>query len=81
MPGDPNNLISEHDLYDDFFDSFDETEDFDDLESECFRCGEPADGECCCCGEPLCHMHFELGAGFCPACPTEEFMNREYHEE
>ena len=78
MPGDPNNLIAEHDLYDDFFD---ETEDLDDLESECFRCGELADGQCCCCGSPLCHMHFELGAGFCPVCPTEEFMNSEYHIE
>jgi hypothetical protein len=42
-----------------------------DIETSCVVCGE---GDCLdncqCCGMPLCHMHAELGVGFCPDCPT-----------
>ena len=43
-------------------DPFDEEEDF---QSCCVICGEPNCVDACVCGAPLCHMHFELGAGFC----------------
>ena len=42
-----------------------------DYETSCAVCGR-ADclDNCQSCGAPLCHMHSELGVGFCPECPT-----------
>ena len=36
-----------------------------DLENCCYYCWRESSGVCGFCGLPLCHMHFELGAGFC----------------
>lgn len=38
-------------------------------------CGEPATDICQCCGKLLCHMHREIGGGFCRGCPTKECID------
>lgn len=40
----------------------------------CVVCGEEGCMETCVCGAPLCHMHFETGAGFCNdrSCPIKK---------
>jgi len=52
----------------------DDCEDRYDPESDCIICGDKNSIESCCCGSPLCHMHFETHAGFCPGCPTKEWI-------
>lgn len=51
------------------FDFDDEGFGFDEHDEDdeycCVICGEPGCVDACVCGAPLCHMHFELGAGFC----------------
>lgn len=52
----------------------DEDDDWGDLAFLCTRCANPGDDACEACGAPLCHMHFELGAGFCGRCDIETYM-------
>ena len=34
--------------------------------------------DCCqCCGVGLCHMHLELGCGFCRNCPSKEWIDEQ----
>jgi hypothetical protein len=41
----------------------------------CVDCGSPSVADMCqCCGGWLCYMHSETGAGFCKACPTQEWI-------
>lgn len=41
----------------------------------CVDCGSPnAFDQCQCCGGWLCHMHSEVGGGFCRCCPTLEWI-------
>mgnify|MGYP001579129076 CR=1 FL=1 len=63
--------MDDEELYDD---------DTDDIERACIECGEPGLDWCCCCGGWLCGMHSEIGAGFCPACPTLEWMDEQIAE-
>lgn len=50
-------------------------EDRDGFEA-CVDCGSPnLSAMCECCGGWLCHMHSEIGAGFCKACPTQEWID------
>ena len=45
-----------------------------DPETTCIVCGSSdCVDQCECCGSPLCHMHSELGVGFCPSCPTQTY--------
>lgn len=44
----------------------------------CVDCGDPAISTMCeCCGGWLCHRHAETGAGFCKACPTQEWIDEQ----
>lgn len=61
--------MDDEELYDD--------DDDDDIERACIECGAPGLDCCCCCGGWLCGMHSEIGAGFCPACPTLEWMDEQ----
>jgi len=59
---------------DEFDEEFDE-ERYRDYKDE-HRCWCGGDGidQCDCCGVDLCPMCYELGAGFCQGCPTEEWI-------
>ena len=60
---------------DPFTNDWNDCEDRYDPESDCIICGDKDSTEsCCCCASPLCHMHFETHAGFCPGCPTKEWI-------
>ena len=48
-----------------------------DPEYACIKCGENSSDQCQACGAPLCHMHFELGAGFCGRCDIEKGMREQ----
>lgn len=48
-----------------------EDEDFGFEDDEFCDCGRRATDYCGFCGKPLCHMHFELGAGFCSGPHTQ----------
>ncbi len=57
---------------------FQDEEDDYDPEGSCVECGHYPCADCCqYCGMPLCLMHFELGAGFCKNCPTDEWCEEE----
>jgi hypothetical protein len=68
------------------YDEFEYDEDYydEDYYDEGFTCLEddcnlPTNAECQCCGGPLCHMHNELGCGFCTDCPTQEWINEQHN--
>ena len=46
----------------------------DDPEYLCIKCADVGDDACDACGAPLCHMHNELGVGFCGKCDIETYM-------
>jgi len=59
-------------------DFFWQGEDFDDEEDcepelACIECGKQGNDTCQECGLPLCHMHHELGAGFCKKHPSQYY--------
>ena len=54
-----------------------EDDDYDSLDA-CCDCGSPNLSSVCeCCGGWLCYMHSETGAGFCKACPTQEWIDEQ----
>lgn len=57
-----------------------ENDDRYDYERACVDCGAPGIDLCCCCGGWLCGMHGETGAGFCRACPTQEWIDEQSEE-
>ncbi len=61
-------------FFDPLFGENDYYEDEDDPETACVVCGVQGNDTCCCCGHTLCSMHFEVNAGFCDDCPTEEWI-------
>lgn len=63
--------------YDEY--EYDEDDYYEDEEEMCgeINCTMNAIDQCQCCGMPLCHMHSEIGAGFCRGCPTQDWIDEQ----